>query len=304
MRRTSVLLALFAATLAATAGAAPKQTGLTPEEFNAKLSYQQGKVELGSGLATLNLGPERRYLDPEQTERVLVAWGNPPGSKTLGMILPADAGPLSKEGWGVIVTYEEDGYVDDKGAEKIDYSKLLEEMKEGTTKANEERTKQGYEPIDLVGWAEPPHYDRANHKLYWAKDLKFGNLPDHTLNYNIRVLGRRGVLVLNAVSSMDQIGTIRQSMQALLPEVEFNQGHRYADFIPGKDKVAEYGIGALVVGTLAAKTGLLKVILAGLLAFKKAILVGIAAIGAYLRKLFGKKDDSGTVPQAPAEPGA
>ena len=45
-------------------------------------------------------------------------------------------------------------------------------------------------------------------------------------------------------------------------------------------------------------------ILAGLLAFKKALLVGIAAIGAYLRKLFGKKDDSDTVPQAPAEPGA
>jgi uncharacterized membrane-anchored protein len=304
MRGIPVLLALFAVALAAKAGAAPRQTGVTPEEFNAKLQYQQGKIELGSGLATLDLGPERRYLDPEQTEKVLVAWGNPPGSKTLGMILPADAGPLSKEGWGVVVTYEEDGYVDDKGAEKIDYSKLLEEMKEGTSKANEERSKQGYEPIQLVGWAEPPHYDKANHKLYWAKDLKFGSAPDHTLNYNIRVLGRRGVLVLNAVSGMDQIGAIRQSMQALLPEVEFNQGHRYTDFIPGKDKVAEYGIGALVVGTLAAKAGLFKVILAGLLAFKKAILVGIAAIGAYLRKLFGKKDDSDTVPQAPAEPGA
>ena len=303
MKWTSALLALFVIALAATAAAAPHQTGLTPEELNAKLEYQQGKVELGSGLATLNLGPSFRYLNPEETEKVVVAWGNPPGSKTLGMIVPADVSPISPEGWGVVVTYEEDGYVDDTGAEKIDYSKLLEEMKEGAVKANEERAKQGYEAVQIVGWAEPPHYDKANHKLYWAKDLKFGSLPDHTLNYNIRVLGRRGVLVLNAVSGMDQIGTIRQSMQALLPAVEFNQGHRYADFIPGKDKVAEYGIGALIVGTLAAKTGLFKVILAGLLAFKKAILVGVAALGAFLKKAF-KKEDPDTVAQGPVEPGA
>lgn len=292
MKRTPVLWAILAIALATAAAAAPAPGGTeTPEEFNAKLKYQQGTIELGSGLATLNLGSAFRYLDPDQTERVLVnAWGNPPDNKTLGMILPADLSPVEENGWGVIVTYEEDGYVDDKGAETIDYTKLLQEMKEGETKINEERAKQGYEAVQLVGWAEPPRYDRASHKLYWAKDLKFGSNPEHTLNYNIRVLGRRGVLVLNAVSGMNQIGSIKTSMQALLPQVEFNQGHRYADFIPGKDKVAEYGIGALIAGTLAVKTGLFKALLAGLLAFKKLVVVGIAAAGAFLRKIFKKEE--------------
>ena len=302
MKWLGVLSMLACLIPAGTASAAPAPLGTTPEEFEAKLKYQQGKIELGSGLATLNLGPAFRYLDPEQTHRVLVdLWGNPPGNKTLGMIFPADVGPAHEGGWGVVVTYEEDGYVDDGGAEKIDYAKLLTEMKEDAHKANEERTKQGYETVEIVGWAEPPRYDGATHKLYWAKDLKFGSAPDHTLNYNIRVLGRRGVLVLNAVSSTDQLAGVRKSMQALLPEIDFNQGHRYTDFIPGKDKVAEYGIGALVAGTLAAKAGFFKVLLAGLLAFKKALLLGIAAIGAFLRKLFRKEDPASL---APPEPGS
>ena len=298
MKWLRVLSMLACLIPAGSASAAPVPTESTPGEIESKLKYQQGKIELKSGLATLNLGPAFRYLDPEQADRVLVdLWGNPPDHETLGMILPADVSPAQEDGWGVVVTYEEDGYVDDEGAEKIDYAKLLTEMKEDTHKANEERTKEGYETVEIVGWAEPPRYDRASHKLYWAKDLKFGSARDHTLNYNIRVLGRRGVLVLNAVSGTDQLAGVRKSMQALLPEIEFNQGHRYTDFLPGKDKVAEYGIGALVAGTLAAKAGFFKVLLAGLLAFKKALLLGIAAIGAFLRKFFKKEDTASQTPE-------
>jgi uncharacterized membrane-anchored protein len=273
----------------------PPAAPTDPAKLDAELRYQTGTVQVSDGKATFNLGPEFRYLDPKQTARLLTeGWGNPPSEETLGMIIPAGTSPLSAEGWGVVVTYEEDGYVDDKGAEKIDYNELLGEMKKSVVEENKERAKAGYEPMQLVGWAEPPRYDKATNKMYWAKDIKFGNAPVDTLNYNIRVLGRRGVLVLNAVSTVDQLASVRMSMQQLLPAVEFNPGHRYADFIPGKDKMAEYGIGALVVGTLAAKTGLFKVLLAGLLAAKKFVIVGIAGLGAWLRKTFKKKEPAAT----------
>lgn len=269
----------------------PPASPADPAKLESELRYQTGTVQVADGRATFHLGPEFRYLDPEQSARLLTeGWGNPPGGETLGMIFPAEPSPLSAEGWGIIVTYEEDGYVDDKDAEKLDYNELLADMKKGVAEENEERTKAGYEPIHLVGWAEPPHYDKASNKLYWAKDLKFGDSPVDTLNYNIRVLGRRGVLVLNAVSTVNQLSSVKTSMQTLLPAVEFNPGHRYADFIPGKDKMAEYGIGALVVGTLAAKTGLLKALLAGLLAAKKFVILGLVALGAGIRKLFKKKE--------------
>lgn len=159
-------------------------------------------------------------------------------------------------------------------------------MQQATREDNVERTKAGFPAVELMGWAEPPYYDSVAHKLYWAKDLKFNDHDAHTLNYNIRVLGRRGVLVLNAVASMDQLASVKRDMAKVIGFVDFNGGHRYADFIPGTDKVAEYGIAALIAGSLAAKAGLFKVLLAGILALKKLIVVAVVGVSAYLRKLF------------------
>ena len=48
-------------------------------------------------------------------------------------------------------------------------------MQQEVQDGNPERQKEGYPPSNLVGWAaNTPHYDKATHKLYWAKDLKFG----------------------------------------------------------------------------------------------------------------------------------
>ena len=53
-------------------------------------------------------------------------WGNPPGwAKPLGILMPDGISPLDKNSWAVVVTYEPDGYVSDKDAEKINYSELL-----------------------------------------------------------------------------------------------------------------------------------------------------------------------------------
>jgi len=51
--------------------AAIGQSGSTAKEFKAKLTYRQGNIDIGSGLATLNLSSEFRFLDPEQSRLVL-----------------------------------------------------------------------------------------------------------------------------------------------------------------------------------------------------------------------------------------
>lgn len=264
--------------------------------FEESLAFRTGTVELEDGLATLNLDEAYKFLGPEDTERVLVdAWGNPPGSESLGMIFPAEYGPFDEEGWAVIIQYSKDGYVSDEDAETIDFDDLLETMQSDTLEANDARTEAGYEAIELVGWAEAPSYDASSHKLYWAKELAFGRTPEHTLNYNIRVLGRRGVLVLNAVAGMSQLRDVRTRMTDVLPRVEFNSGSRYTDFDPSVDEVAAYGIGALVAGKLAAKAGLLAKLGAVLLAGKKFLWVAILGIAAFFRRLFsGSSETSGT----------
>lgn len=262
---------------------------ITVEQFLASLEFQQGKVTLPGGIADINLGENFRYLDPEDTERVLVAWGNPPGDMTYGMLVPANANLFDDEGWAVVIDYEKDGYVSDEDADKIDYDDLLRSMKQDTAAENEVRADAGYETVDLVGWAAAPHYDRASHKLYWAKELAFSGSESHTLNYNIRMLGRRGVLVLNAVAGMSQLAPVEAGMREVLAITEFNEGHRYADFDPKVDKVAAYGIGALVAGGLAAKAGLFAKLGALLLAGKKFVVLLLVGFGAMIGKLFKRK---------------
>ena len=142
----------------------------------------------------------------------------------------------------------------------------------------------------MIGRATPPHYDEITHKLYWATESQFGESPTHVLNYSIRVLGRSGVLVLNAVASMSQLEEIEQRMPEVISMVEFNPGNRYADFNSGTDKVAEYGIAALILGGVAAKAGLFKAILVGLLAAKKFVVIGVLAVVAFVRRFFAGSD--------------
>lgn len=287
----SVVILLASLNLSSTAAAQESPGQITVEEFLASLKFQAGKIELPGGIASLNLPDTFRYLPPADTEKLLTqGWGNPGGYATLGMIVPTNVNPLGMDGWGVIITYEEDGHVNDEDAETIDYDALLKDMQEGMEQANEERKKQGYDALTLVGWAERPTYDRASHKLYWAKELVSDRANQHTLNYNIRLLGRKGVLVLNAVAGMEQIDAIKAEMQNVVAFSNFTPGNSYTDFNASTDKAATYGIAALVAGGAAAKVGLFAKLFALLIAFKKMIILVVIGLGALLKNLFSRKD--------------
>jgi uncharacterized membrane-anchored protein len=283
-------LMLFSLTLGA-ADAAPKDPSARMAEVRKlvdSLKPQSGEITLGDGIATANLPKTLQYLNPTDTETVLTKlWGNPKGGRKLGMLVPAPFDPLTDESWAVVITYEEDGYVKDDDAAKIDYTKMLSDMKERVREGSKEREKQGYPAIELIGWASPPRYDATTKKMYWAKELKFGNSPQHTLNYNIRMLGRQGVLVLNAVAGMNQLKLVEAATPSVLAAVNFREGHRYADFNAGTDKTATYGLAALVAGGIAVKTGLLKMLWVGILAFKKLIIIGAIAVAGFVRKIWG-----------------
>jgi uncharacterized membrane-anchored protein len=282
-----------------------KAPTMTKEAFLASLKFQQGDIILPGNIATLKLPPSFRYLPPADAERLLVdAWGNPPGTNSLGMIIPTDTSPLTDQGWGVIVTYQKDGHVKDDDADSIKYDELLKDMQEGVLASNAARKEHGYAAMTLMEWAEKPSYDKASHKLYWAKELKSEGSPQSSLNYNIRVLGREGVLILNAVAGMDQIAQIKTEMQHVTAFTEFTSGNRYADFDSKTDKVAEYGIAALVAGGVAAKLGIFGKLFALLLAFKKLIFIGVAAAGAGLFKLFGRGKTAAPVASVESEPNA
>lgn len=287
------LAGLMASTHAADKPAAPE---MTEEQFLAQLKFQRGKITLPGGIATLDLPANFRYLSPADAERVLVdAWGNPPGFESLGMIVPAATSVLERDSWGVIVTYEKEGHIKDDDADSIKYDELLKDMQASVLEGNKERKEQGYPGIHLMGWAEKPSYAKDTHKLYWAKDL-MADGGEHSLNYNVRVLGREGVLNLNAIASMGQIEAIKKEMRQVTAFTDFTPGNRYADFDSKTDKVAEYGLAALVAGGVASKLGLFGKLIALLLAFKKILLVLLFGGATAIWKFFtGKRKQAAPV---------
>jgi uncharacterized membrane-anchored protein len=275
----------------------PEEAAAQLKSFIASLKFRSGDVAVPEAEAKFQLGSQFRYLEKADARRVLEElWGNPPDDTVLGMIVPT-ASPLDSEtSWAVVVTYSDEGYVSDEDAAKTDYAALLAELKKGAKEDNAARREAGYGTVDLVGWAVPPRYDAVSKKLYWAKELAFDGSERHTLNYDVRVLGRRGFMSLNAVADMSELAAVQSGMQQLLPAAEFNAGARYADYDSSSDKVAGYGIAALIGGGIAAKSGLLAKLGVLLLAGKKLIgvlLIGLVALGA---RLFSrKKGQDGTV---------
>src|SRR5260370_35917169 len=99
------------------------------------------------------------------------------------------------------------------------------------------------------------------------------------MNYDVRVLGRKGVLAINAVVSMSQLTAIQEQMPEIISMVNFLPGNRYADYQQGNDKIAAYGLGALILGRVAAKDGLFKGLTALIIAGKEIIIIAAIAIG-------------------------
>jgi uncharacterized membrane-anchored protein len=156
------------------------------------------------------------------------------------------------------------------------------------TSATSARTAQGYPALHLRGWAEPPRYVPEIRSLYWAQELAADGAPEGSLNYAIRVLGRKGVLELNAVGAMSQLPQIKPAMERVYALVEFKQGNRYIDFDPDLDEVAAYGIGGLIAGKVALKAGLFAGLLKLLIAGKKLIFVLAIGLVAGIKGLLGR----------------
>lgn len=281
---------------------AATEEGPSPEDLKlaASLHPQTGRIDLVGSGASLQTGTRFVFFGPADARKIIVeGWGNPPetADSALGIIFPADA-VFPHDRWGAVITYESTGYVSDETASKQEYDKLLAEMRRGEDEDNAQRRKDGYPAVKLVGWAPDPSYDRAHHSLTWGRELAFEGMDEHSLNYDVRLLGRKGVLNINVVGLTRQLPQIQAVGRDLASAARFNNGSRYVDYTPG-DQRAAYGLVGLVgmgAGLVVAKqAGLLAAI--ALVAKKAIVLIGAMVLGAvnWIRSRFRRKG-GGTPP--------
>jgi uncharacterized membrane-anchored protein len=269
------------------------------DSVNKAMKYQTGIVKMSNGIAQLNVPAGFKYLNADQSNYVITElWGNPARTDVLGMLFPESGGPFADSSYAFIISYEDIGYVKDEDADKIDYDEMLKNMQKEEIDVNVERKKNGYPAIHIVGWAQKPYYDKTNKVLHWAKELKFGNSEERTLNYEIRILGRKGVLSMNAVATMNELDLVTKDINKVLNIAQFTEGNKYSNYDSKIDKVAAWTIGGLVAGKILAKVG----ILAFFAKFFKLILVGLGSIGAAIAKFFKRKKPENEVVYEPQQP--
>jgi uncharacterized membrane-anchored protein len=251
---------------------AQRVTGITLGPANASLG-ESGKIQVPQGYL---------LLDGDRTRERLKTVGEPTSGNEVGWLIPTNGE------YSVMFEFNPVGYIKDDEKDKLNADKLLASIKAGNDESNKEREKAGHPRVEVVGWDVPPHYDETTHNLEWAIRGTVEGQP--LLNYNTRLLGRKGVMeVVLIVDPKDVPATLPQ-FKNLLAGYSFQSGQSYAEYHSG-DKVAKYGLTALVVGGAAvgaAKLGLLGPVI---LLFKKAwklVIVAFAAVVGFFKKMFRK----------------
>jgi uncharacterized membrane-anchored protein len=232
------------------------------------------------GNAKLVIPDQYVYLDARNTAKFLELQQN------LGDGREVMVAPSNME-WAAYLEFSDEGYVKDD--EKIDAPALLKTLQQNTERGNEQRKSRGWSELRLVDWATPPVYNTATKRLEWATILD--SKDGRAVNFSTKILGRRGYTSVIMVTDPVNLQAAESRLDTVLTGYAFNSGETYADWRSG-DKVAKYGLAALIVGgvaAVAAKKGLFSV-LAGFLAVAwKFLVAGAVAAMAWLRRLFAKK---------------
>jgi len=271
MKRT-----LIAASLSLSFAIVQAQPHKMPElkDLNWQMAPAVGKVgEKGE----IRLIEPLMFLDAADTNKFLQFNGNLPQTSSYTI--------ATKEGyWFGVLNFINEGYVKDD--EKIDANALLESLKEGNIHGNEEKRKQGLETLILDGWYFPPRYDTETKRLEWGTKLRSEKDQSITVNVTTKILGKSGYISAILVSSPESLDTDLVEFKRALKNFDYVNGEKYSQWKEG-DKVAAYGLGALVLGGAAAvatKKGGLKLIWLAILGIGAAIWVGV-------KKLFNRNKD-------------
>ncbi len=288
-----MIRAMLLSSLLALALPAPGWAGEAPP-----FEYHSGPVLAKIGdLAELKLPAGYKFVDKDNCAGFMEATGNFPSGAELGIVLSKSG----KDSYFAIYEFEEVGYIKDASKEKIDADEILTGLKEGTEAANKERKERGWSEMHVLGWESPPAYNAETQRLEWAIKAQGGE--GEIVNYFTRVLGRKGVMKVTVVCDTPALPAVRKEFQARMQDFAYTDGNKYAEFKEG-DKVAKYGLAALILGGVAAKTGLLAKLGKLIAAMGKFIIVILIAAGAAIKKLGGKFFGKKEAPQAGGDGGA
>ncbi len=273
-----------------------------PTQEPPQIDWQDGPTEGELGdIARIKVPQGYRFTGKAGTQKFMDMTQNPTNGRELGIIVPVTE--KDEDFWFVIFEFDDIGYVKDDEKDELDADALLESIRNGTEAANEVRKERGWATMEVLGWQKSPYYDSRTNNLTWGIRGKSSDSQGESINYSVRLLGRRGAMSVDLVMNPEQATAVVPQYETLISGFTHNSGQTYADFKSG-DKMAAYGLAALVAGgagAVALKTGILQ-------KFWKVIVAAVVALLAGLKKIFQvifrRGETTITHDQAPTPPSA
>jgi uncharacterized membrane-anchored protein len=245
-------------------------------------------VTIGENLAEIHIEENYTFLNKEDTILFNEYIGNPINGTEIGSIFPIS----EEESWFIVFEYDEVGHIKDDGSDEIDADSLLDSYRDGNEAYNEEAKEAGLPTMDIIGWDEKPAYDAETHNLTWGMIISFDG--QETVNYNTRILTREGYISVVLVADPAELNRLKPELNTILTNLQVNDTEKYSAFNPNTDKVAQFGLAALIAGgagAVAAKTGLIAAIIIFAKKFFVLIIAAIAGLGAFIRKRLKMKNN-------------
>jgi uncharacterized membrane-anchored protein len=251
------------------------------------IGWQRGPTTASlGGIGEIKVPEGYVFADTEDTKKLMEMMQNPISGQEIGLLAPKSLD------WFVLFEFSSIGYVKDDEKDELDATAILESITEGNEQSNKVRGKKGWAELSILGWEQAPHYDATTHNLEWAIRVQNEKNNNLIINYQTRVLGRRGVMKVNLVTDPASLPETLPTFKGLLTDYAFQPGQSYAEFRAG-DKIAKYGLVGLITGGAAAAA--MKVGFFGFIKkFFKVILLGVvAAVGAcwkFLKRFISGED--------------
>jgi len=162
---------------------------------------------------------------------------NPVTGRELGILLPEGGN------WFTVFEFDPIGYVRDDEKNRLNSKRLLKSIREDNEEANQERIDNGWPTMEIIDWEIGPSYDESSRNLVWA--IRAKSSSESIINYNVRLLGRRGVMQAVLVADPGRMRQVVDTLNLVLAGFHFTTGDKYTDFVEG-DRVATFGLTSLI----------------------------------------------------------
>lgn len=219
-------------------------------KFEASLDYKKGTVPISENRVTLKLMEGFRFLDERDSKKVISGlWGQDIPENSDGAILPPGIGPFSDHNWAYVISFDPIGHICDTIDVTIDSEKLMSKLKQNLVNENLKRQNENRQTMQIVDWEIKPVYDKTIRCLYWAIKYSFSNEIQNEIIYNIKILGRNGVLSIYTQVN-EKLGDLpRNNIKDIIRSAKFNPGQEYEAFSENTGSFSKSNLSELITGT-------------------------------------------------------